>query len=226
MKRYVAGAILGVSLALSGCAPGTSNAPVLVSDIGQQQVSKLATFTAPTGCRALQNRRMQESQTVSIRSGCSVAQGDVLVLYGLSEITVPFAEAIRLEAGMTEDFRTLAQVFPREILSEYLEKRERFALSAQDPGWAFSNTRMSVLPGNGGVSGAEACVRFSFDGVSTRPPRRTSQVAGLRCARLDPEGETIEEAMLEVIAIVPDGTAALANFDALAARATASLRFR
>ena len=214
-----------VALSLQACVSDTTPRAVSTEAIQPSEVGRIAAFSAPTNCQMLDAQRWRKGSTTSVRSGCVVEAQSYVTIFGLSEITVPVGDAFSV-SGDVAGFTTAAAAFPREVLLDYVRNRERDALSVQEPGMSYSKVRSSVLTGNGGVEGADVCVRFSFNAISADPSRRDGTVSGVRCARLDPNTATVEEAMLEVMAFFPNGSAPPANFEGLANQAISSLRYR
>ena len=149
-----------------------------------------------------------------------------MVIVGLNETTTPFDNAFSVSGGAGGDFKAVAAAFPRETLSDYVEKLEKSALASGEPGWRYSNKRSTLMPGNGGVEGASACTRFSFHGVSTSGPSRKSQMKGLRCARFGASANTVQEVMLEVMSFYPANQQAPERYRQIADQAMKSLRYR
>jgi len=132
--------------------------------------ARMASFSAPKTCEKVSLDTMRMGGSTRVRSGCIVRSGDATVVVGLNEITVPFNQAFSVSGGGAGDFQQAAAAFPREMLSEYVVKSEKSALTSSEPGWRYSNKKSNLLSGNGGVEGASACVQFSFNGVSTGAP--------------------------------------------------------
>ena len=226
--------ILSVAFSISACqttdtALQTSpNASSTAASSGKLVVGKarMASFRAPEECEVFSPPTMRLQGIRRVRTGCVLRTGDTMMIVGLNETTIPFGEAFKASGGDISDLQAVVTAFPRETLSEYLLEAERTALSTREPGWRYSNQRTQLLPGDGGVDGAAACLQFSFDGKTTSPPTRLSKVFGLRCARFGNKGATIEEVMIEAMAFSPAGTRAPAMFSSIAQQATSSLQYR
>lgn len=188
--------------------------------------ARMASFSAPKDCDKISLETLQAGGSKRVRSGCVVSSGDAMVVVGLNETTTPFHEAFSVSGGSSGDFQEVAAAFPRETLSDYVQKLEKSALASGEPGWRYSNKRSTLMPGNGGVEGASACVEFSFDGVSTTGPSRKSEVSGLRCARFGGSADTVQEVMLEVMTFYPAGQKSPERFRSIVEQATKSLRYR
>ncbi|MEE4187864.1 MAG: hypothetical protein V2I76_05380, partial [Roseobacter sp.] len=159
----------------------------------------MASFAAPKDCEKVSLDTLRVGGSKRVRSGCVLQYADGTVIVGLNETTTPFDAAFSASGGSGGDFQEVAAAFPRETLSDYVVKLEKSALASGEPGWRYSNKRSKLMPENGGVQGASACIRFSFDGVSARGPSRRSQMTGLRCARFGASANTVQEMMLEVM---------------------------
>lgn len=188
--------------------------------------ARMASFLAPKDCEKISLDTLRSGGSKRVRSGCVVQSGEAMVVVGLNETTTPFDEAFSVSGGAGGDFQDVAAAFPREMLSDYVVKLEKSALASGSPGWRYSNKRSKLMSGNGGVDGASACTRFSFDGVSTAGPSRKSQVTGLRFARFGASANTVQEVMLEVMSFYPAGQKAPERFRGIVDQATMSLRYR
>lgn len=188
--------------------------------------ARMASLAAPRDCEKISLETLRLGGSIRVRSGCVVQLDNAMVVIGLNETTTPFDEAFSVSGGTAGNFQKVAAAFPRETLGEYVEKLERSALASGEPGWRYTNKRSNLMPGNGGVEGASACMRFSFDGVSTTGPSRRSVVSGLRCARFGASADTIQEVMLEVMTFYPSGQKAPERFGSIYERAAKSLRYK
>lgn len=221
-------------IALAGCEPvplatgadQTSQASAPLKTMTLNGKGGMSSVGAPDGCEKIAMSTLRSGRSKNVRTGCSVRSGDATIVVGLNEITVPFQDAFDVSGGRGGDFQAVAARFPRETLSEFVVKSEKSAMSALEPGWRYAKKRSRLLPGDGGVEGAAACVEFSFDATSTSGPRRKSRFSGLRCARFGPGANTIQELMLEVMLFSPADQRPPESYGHIASIAKQSLRYR
>ena len=233
MLKYAVPLVFLISL-LAGC-EAKDTAPKATVDGPDMQVTKgkplvgdagIASVSVPENCEKLSMDTLRSGGSIRVQTGCSVSAEGATVVVALNEITIPFDEAFSVSGDGDTGFREVASVFPRVILAGFVEKSEENALASIDPDWTYSNKKMALLPGNGGVEYASACVQFSFDAISTAPPARKGQTTGLRCARFGESGDTIEEIMLEVLSFHPADQDGPQAYLPISRMAKSSLRYR
>lgn len=232
LQRLVA--VLSIATSMAGCETVTTTAQPL-SDSGSTSTAlgktivgdaRMASFSAPKDCEKVSLDTLRASGSKRVRSGCVVQSADGMVIVGLNETTKPFDAAFSVSGGSGGDFQEVAAAFPRETLSDYVVELEKSALASDEPGWRYANKRSTLMPGNGGVEGASACVSFSFDGASTVGPPRKSKVTGLRCARFGASANTVQEVILEVMSFYPTSQKQPERYDQIAEQAIRTLRYR
>lgn len=188
--------------------------------------ARMASFVAPKDCERMSLGTTREGRSRRVQSGCAIRSGDAMVIIGLSEMNLFTDDLFEISGGGSSDFDGLASAFPREMLGEHLLTSEKMALAMDEPGWRKTNKRHSLLPGNGGVEGAVACVRFSFDAATTAGAPRRNRTEGVRCSRFGKSSGTVEDVMIEVMSIYPSESKAPANYRQIVGTVIPSLRYR
>lgn len=230
LKNMVFCSIL--AFVITGC-EGTETTTRPASNNSSATVAKtvvggggMASFSAPENCENLSPGELRKGGATQVRTGCVVSAEDSMVIVGLTEIEIPFEQAFSAPIGSLDDLQMVSAAFPREMLSEYVVKSEQSALSSAEPGWRYSNKKSKLLPGDGGVDGASACVQFSFDGVSTSGASDRSRNSGLRCARFGQSLGTIQEVLIEIMAFYPVNQKVSPSYRSTVDLAKSSLRYR
>lgn len=206
---------IAVSLvALAACQPTTGptgtpavlgKPPAAVASGRAKPFDHLARYATPARCQPLPVTAMRQGKLRGKKSGCAILGPNYRIIVGLTETTAPFWEVF--SASDPEGFEKMVRANPRPVLADALESEEKLALSLGDVGYSFRNKRMTVLPGNGGLQGADACVRFSFTFTGGPSAFSDGKTSGLRCAALDRKAGTVDEVMVEIMCFHPRGRA-------------------
>ena len=227
-------------MGLSACEPATPESVVRAANSKAPELdatSKIAEISTPRGCTKLSASDRVEPYSIGFQRGyvkgssstCGVTLADGLVLVYVNQYTVPFRLAFNLGTALDRDlYAKVIPVDPRRFLVPELKQAERKSLGSI-AGATFTNHEYSVLPNDGGVYGADACLRFSFD--SDTPTVKSKygsnwKSRGLRCGRVRRDTLDVEYVLLDINVNFVKGSTVPAQYSQIAAQTEASLRFR
>ena len=201
---------------LQACVTGT------ISPGAAGQVTRVAAVTTPRDCVPFPGTMLRDGGATMVETACRIEGDGYVTDVVLREYRYPLATFFE----RVPEARMIAALEPRELTAQILLEEESEAIVNAGPDRRFANPTYGLLPGDGGVRGADACVRFRVDARSTTGMAMDTRISGLRCGRVVADAQVFEEAMLEIVNRRPRGAPLSAEYERTAQRVTSSLRFR